>query len=115
MSDFGQRSRDTGGDRVRPTWRMACTFSLLAAAVAVNLTDTLWTASSPVGNMIEFVLRYIVWFYTFGLCALSLYLAVTALRRDREEGKRAETRWSILALALAVFTTALTLFAYGAQ
>jgi len=115
MSDFGQRSRDTGGDRVRPTWRMACTFSLLAAAVAVNLTDTLWTASSPVGNMVEFALRYIIWFYAFGLCALSLYLAATALRRDREEGKRAETRRSLLALAIAVLTTVLTLYAYGTQ
>lgn len=94
---------------------MACTFSLLAAAVAVNLTDAIWAASGPIGNMIEFALRYMVWFYAFGLCALSLYLAVTALRRYHEEGKRAETRWSLLALAIAVLTTVLTLYTYGMQ
>ncbi len=115
MSASGQCSHEPGRDRVRPTWRMACTFSLLAAALAVNLTDTLWAVSGPIGHMVEFVLRYIIWFYAFGLCALSLYLAVTALRRGHEEGKRAETRWSLLALAIAALTTVLTLYAYGIQ
>ena len=48
---------------------MACTFSLLAGALAVNVTDKVWAA---IGPMLEFVLRYIIWFYAFGLCALSI-------------------------------------------
>ncbi len=115
MSVSGQHPDEPSRDRFRPTWRVACTFSLLAAAIAVNLTDTLWAVSGPISSMVEFVLRYIIWFYAFGLCALSMYLAVTALRGDREEGKRAETRWSLLALAIAVLTTVLTLYAYGIQ
>ena len=88
MSVSGQHPDEPSRDRFRPTWRVACTFSLLAAAIAVNLTDTLWAVSGPISSMVEFVLRYIIWFYAFGLCALSMYLAVTALRGDREEGKR---------------------------
>jgi hypothetical protein len=88
---------------------MACTFSLLAAALAVNLTDTLWAVSGPISSMVEFVLRFLVWLYTFSLCALSLYLAITALR---QEAKQAETRWSLLALAIAVLATVLSLYSY---
>jgi hypothetical protein len=91
---------------------MACAFSLLAAALAVNLTDTLWAVSGPISSMVEFVLRFLVWLYTFSLCALSLYLAITALRRGHKEAKQAETRWSLLALAIAVLATVLSLYSY---
>ena len=112
MSSCGQGSPESGGNRVRPTWRVACIFSLLALLLAVNLTRTLWTVSGPRGVMLEFVLKSVAWLYVFGLCGLSMHLGVGALKASRHERDRAGARWSIIALIIAVLTIVLTYHAY---
>jgi hypothetical protein len=96
----------------RPTWRLACAFSLLALLLELNLKGPLWAVSGPGGVIVDFVLRSVAWLYVFGLCGLSVWLAIRAMRVSRDEGDRVGARWSVVALAIAAVTIALAWHAY---
>ncbi len=88
------------------TWRVACTFSLLAMLTMIALLSGDWPFTGPVGLQLDFILKTAVWFYIFALCAISVYLAAAAFRRYRHEGNREHMGLSVLALVIAGLVSA---------
>ena len=112
MTDPEKHPPDSHGLPGRATWRTACVFALLALVLGVNLANATWTISGPEGVIIETVIKFLAWLYILALCGLSLHLGVRALRRYRQQGDRAGTRMSLIALVVAVLVILLTYRAY---
>jgi len=94
------------------TWRLACTFSILALLTVAALTTTEWPFTGPAGTIAEAILRFAVWSFAFALCALSIYCGAVALKRSRRHGDRTGGRLSWLALLTAVVVMLLIYFKY---
>jgi uncharacterized membrane protein YhaH (DUF805 family) len=112
VTDTEERSPESRTGRGLPTWRTACVFALLALVLGINLANAAWTIPGPEGVIIEAVIKFLAWLYILALCGLSLSLGVRALRRYRQQGDRAGTRMSLVALIIGVLVVLLTYRAY---
>ena len=96
-----------------PTWRQAVVFSMLALVMLAALVYCDWPFVNDTGARIETGLRAVVWMYMFGLCALSIRLAVKGYKAHRERHDLTQSRLCIFAMVTGAVAAVVVYLVYS--